>query len=126
MAIGGNQRARQFFKQHGWDDIGADKIEGKVSRAGSCPAQLPGQRVHPRPPCTRARAGAEGLSLRPAPLPPARPPPQYTSRAAQLYRQTLDKESSKATAARCARARSPPATPACLAAGACPPPGSSP
>lgn len=48
MAIGGNQRARQFFKQHGWEDIGADKIEAK-----------------------------------------------YTSRAAQLYRSTLEKEASK-------------------------------
>ncbi|MEW5300194.1 MAG: hypothetical protein WDW38_003034 [Sanguina aurantia] len=32
--VGGNQRGRQFFKQHGWDDIGSDKIEGKyTSRA---------------------------------------------------------------------------------------------
>ncbi|KAG2493792.1 hypothetical protein HYH03_008012 [Edaphochlamys debaryana] len=34
MAAGGNLRGRQFFKQHGWDEIGADKIESKyTSRA---------------------------------------------------------------------------------------------
>mmetsp|Transcript_13008 Transcript_13008/g.22952 ORF Transcript_13008/g.22952 Transcript_13008/m.22952 type:complete len:388 (-) Transcript_13008:571-1734(-) len=34
MAVGGNQHARQFFKQHGWDEIGCDKIESKyTSRA---------------------------------------------------------------------------------------------
>lgn len=34
MAAGGNQRARTFFKQHGWDEIGSDKIEQKyTSRA---------------------------------------------------------------------------------------------
>ena len=32
MAIGGNGRARQFFKQHGWDELGADKIESKVCK----------------------------------------------------------------------------------------------
>lgn len=32
MAAGGNLRGRQFFKQHGWDDVGADKIEAKVCR----------------------------------------------------------------------------------------------
>lgn len=34
MALGGNNRARAFFKQHGWDEIGSDKIEAKyTSRA---------------------------------------------------------------------------------------------
>ncbi|KAL4434371.1 hypothetical protein ABPG75_000812 [Micractinium tetrahymenae] len=34
MAVGGNQRARTFFKQHGWDEVGSDKIEAKyTSRA---------------------------------------------------------------------------------------------
>mmetsp|Transcript_618 Transcript_618/g.1440 ORF Transcript_618/g.1440 Transcript_618/m.1440 type:complete len:404 (+) Transcript_618:168-1379(+) len=31
MAVGGNQRARTFFKQHGWDEVGSDKIEAKYS-----------------------------------------------------------------------------------------------
>jgi ADP-ribosylation factor GTPase-activating protein 2/3 len=47
-ALGGNQRARTFFKQHGWDLLGTDKIEQK-----------------------------------------------YTSRAAQLYKQQLDKDAAK-------------------------------
>lgn len=34
MAAGGNQRARNFFKQHGWDEQGSDKIPAKyTSRA---------------------------------------------------------------------------------------------
>ncbi|PSC67912.1 putative ADP-ribosylation factor GTPase-activating AGD8 [Micractinium conductrix] len=34
MAVGGNQRGRTFFKQHGWDEVGSDKIEAKyTSRA---------------------------------------------------------------------------------------------
>ncbi|PNH05689.1 putative ADP-ribosylation factor GTPase-activating protein AGD9 [Tetrabaena socialis] len=34
MAAGGNLRGRQFFKQHGWDEVGSDKIESKyISRA---------------------------------------------------------------------------------------------
>lgn len=31
MAVGGNLRARTFFKQHGWDELGSDKIEAKYS-----------------------------------------------------------------------------------------------
>lgn len=34
MAVGGNQRARTFFKQHGWDETGSDKIEAKVGGFG--------------------------------------------------------------------------------------------
>eukprot|EP00891_Asterochloris_glomerata_P005504 jgi/Astpho2/5504/e_gw1.00078.19.1_t len=47
-AVGGNQRARTFFKQHGWSELGSDKIEQK-----------------------------------------------YTSRAAQLYKQQLEKDVSR-------------------------------
>ena len=40
MMVGGNQRGRQFFKQHGWYELGADKIEAKVGHllrlCGSC------------------------------------------------------------------------------------------
>ena len=36
MACGGNGRARTFFKQHGWDGLGADKVEAKyMSRAAT-------------------------------------------------------------------------------------------
>lgn len=32
-AVGGNQRGRTFFKQHGWTELGSDKIEQKVVTA---------------------------------------------------------------------------------------------
>lgn len=35
-AVGGNQRGRTFFKQHGWTELGSDKIEQKVSAALHC------------------------------------------------------------------------------------------
>ena len=34
-AVGGNQRARTFFKQHGWSELGSDKIEQKVCFPGA-------------------------------------------------------------------------------------------
>ena len=45
MAVGGNQRARTFFKQHGWDELGSDKIEAKVGREshGCCLAWVAGK-----------------------------------------------------------------------------------
>lgn len=51
MATGGNARARKFFKDHGWAELGSDKIDAK-----------------------------------------------YSSRAAQLYKNLLEKEASKAAA----------------------------
>ena len=68
MMVGSNQRARQFFKQHGWYELGADKIEAKVrpalhrtenSSAGSARCSevtvhrcslFQGQRTQPEPP----------------------------------------------------------------------------
>ncbi|KAK9866893.1 hypothetical protein WJX84_006115 [Apatococcus fuscideae] len=57
MTVGGNQRGRTFFKQHGWFELGADKIEQKytsraaelykqqlekdVARLGQAPKALP-------------------------------------------------------------------------------------
>lgn len=36
MAVGGNGRARQFFRQHGWEETGSDKISDKyTSRAAA-------------------------------------------------------------------------------------------
>ena len=32
MSLGGNGRGRTFFKEHGWADLGADKIPQKVAR----------------------------------------------------------------------------------------------
>lgn len=34
MTVGGNQRARQYFKQNGWSELGTDKIEQKVGCKG--------------------------------------------------------------------------------------------
>ena len=54
MSVGGNGRARQFFKQHGWSELGADKIEQKVSMQHKDKSCLPVSfRV-----CTAAHRGA--------------------------------------------------------------------
>ncbi len=50
MAAGGNLRGRQFFKQHGWDDVGSDKIEAKVwlNRSSECLGAVANTRVSSR------------------------------------------------------------------------------
>ncbi len=66
MAAGGNQRARTFFKQHGWEEVGADKIEAKyTSRA----AQLYRRQLER----DASRLGADGEAP-PAPGAPAAGP----------------------------------------------------
>ena len=45
-AVGGNQRGRTFFKQHGWTELGSDKIEQKViAHNGSARAASAGSYV---------------------------------------------------------------------------------
>lgn len=86
--LGGNQRARQFFKQHGWYELGADKIEAKVGSTGSQKHHILDVRWciamgarYPRSP----RLIAPWVA-------------QYTSRAAQLYKTALEKDLAKVNA----------------------------
>jgi len=86
VAAGGNQRARTFFKQHGWEEVGADKIEAKyTSRA----AQLYRRQLER----DAARLGADGEAPPAAgaadagPAAPAgapRPPPAAGKLAARV------------------------------------------
>jgi len=65
MNAGGNQRARAFFKQHGWDEIGSDKVEAKyTSRA----AQLYRKQLEKdaAKAMTEAAEGIDGTSKPPA------------------------------------------------------------
>ena len=73
MAVGGNARARAFFKEHGWDELGADKIPHKVLFRTSSVHLL----LQP------------GLTCACACL-------QYQSRAAEMYRAQLVKDVAKA------------------------------
>lgn len=130
MAVGGNHKARQFFKQHGWDELGSDKIEGKVcvvvvknparvfnsrlviiNTAVACVSQGATwiDNTHAGLPCAASCCwwaatptaalcccihacilGTNPVLLLLLLL-------QYTSRAAQLYRQQLEKEAAKYT-----------------------------
>ena len=63
MNAGGNQRARAFFKQHGWDEIGSDKIESKyTSRA----AQLYRKQLEKDAAKAMAEGTENGSSTKPA------------------------------------------------------------
>lgn len=118
MAVGGNHKARQFFKQHGWDETGSDKIESKVGimRLQGPPVALCVQVFHDRvcfsqlPCCIHipysycavllsygaARAASSQCQTHANSLCMlVIPPKQYTSRAAQLYRAQLEKEAAK-------------------------------
>lgn len=126
MAVGGNQRARTFFKQHGWDEVRA----GRAVRHRSCwtphgwreaaalPLLLPSPKLLP-PPCrtsfawqacssvARKHSGAYTCLLA---CPPHTAPQvgsdkieaKYTSRAAQLYRKQLEKDAAKLVGVRSA------------------------
>lgn len=101
MAVGGNHRARNFFKQHGWDEVRQPTLcrAGRDASAGRCrrcrrvaPPQPPPTAGCAPPPCTdlapaRRRActqvGSDKIEAK------------YTSRAAQLYRKQLEKDAAK-------------------------------
>jgi len=95
MAVGGNGKARQFFKQHGWDEIGSDKIEGKVGHTAAGPCAAAGCMGC----CCIRRVRALTCAMLTTTEDPAASPLQYTSRAAQLYKAQLDKEVAKLAAA---------------------------
>lgn len=64
MAVGGNQRARNFFKQHGWDEQGSDKIAGKyTSRAAQLYKELLAREA------AALGAASEGAAAEAAPSP---------------------------------------------------------
>lgn len=91
MAAGGNQRARTFFKQHGWDEIGSDKIEAKYS---SRAAQLYKKQLE--------KDAANGIQTGvTSPASPTFEDSEKTSKAAPVVTK------SKATAAATARPRAP-------------------
>ena len=111
MAVGGNQHARQFFKQHGMDDVGSDKIESKVQQWTAFSTLSPQEaQSHQAPLCPTdhqimsSHGHMAQLALFSPPRPHCKaccscpPPLQYTSRAAQLYKAMLEKEAAKLTA----------------------------
>ncbi|KAL6753163.1 hypothetical protein V8C86DRAFT_2733924 [Haematococcus lacustris] len=73
MAVGGNHRARQFFTQHGWDEIGSDKIESKyTSRAAQlyrAMLEKEATKLTSQAAAATLQAGKEQASMAPGELP---------------------------------------------------------
>lgn len=109
MMVGSNQRARQFFKQHGWYELGADKIEAKVCTQRVLIASILCLRstiliaAFHQTACSsfprglgyggyegELSSGTPGLHAHASSC-----RSQYTSRAAQLYKSTLEKDVKK-------------------------------
>jgi ADP-ribosylation factor GTPase-activating protein 2/3 len=92
MAVGGNQRARTFFKQHGWDEIGSDKIEAKyTSRA----AQL--YRKQLEKDAAKLLAGDSADAVQPTPAAVSKPATNGTTASAPATATTTGGGSSRAS-----------------------------
>eukprot|EP00959_Pyramimonas_sp_CCMP1952_P308403 6454188-Pyramimonas_sp.AAC.1 len=81
MHCSGNPRARAFFKQQGWADSGAAKVDAKYTSRAAELYRATLQR----------EASAMKVTLTISNTLPSSPP-EYTSRAAELYRATLQRE----------------------------------
>lgn len=94
MSVGGNGRARAFFKQHGWDDPGNDKLEDKyLSRA----AQI--YRKQLEKDATKLAATLSGAEPAAAPA-EASAPPSRSASAASLRTQGSGVAAAPAAAAK--------------------------
>lgn len=111
MAVGGNQRARTFFKQHGWDEVrllsaaavccalawALEPCTAAAAALGARLAKLCGGHAPTSQP-GRACCCANGMGALPCLLPQVgsdKIEAKYTSRAAQLYRKQLEKDAGK-------------------------------